>query len=85
MRVVGLLVVGAAGDLVILDAEVSADAGLVQVRPEVVVVEVEADVAVEVAVVVIAGVAFDGAPDLLGRLGVAAKAATPLLGQRIGA
>ena len=32
LRVVGLLVVGAAGDLVILDAEQAADAGLVQVR-----------------------------------------------------
>src|SRR5262249_45389045 len=40
-------------------------------RLEVLVVEVEADVAVEVAVVVVAGVALDGAPDLLGRFGVA--------------
>src|SRR5947209_5657496 len=48
-----------------------ADASLVQVRLQVLVVEVEADVAVEVAVDVVAGVAFDRAPDLLGRFGVA--------------
>ncbi len=73
LRVVRLFLVGAAGDLVVFDAEQAADARLVQVRPQVVVVEVEADVAVEVAVVVVAGVALDGAPDLLGRLGVAAE------------
>ena len=73
LGVVGLLVVGAAGDLVILDAEQAADAGLVQVRLEILVIEVEADVAVEIAVVVVAGIAFDGAPDLLGRFGVAGQ------------
>ena len=52
----------------------AADAGLVQVRLEVLVVEVEADVAVELAVVVVAGIALDGAPDLLGRFGVAGQA-----------
>ena len=75
----------AAGDLVILDAQVAADADLVQVRPEILVIQIEADVAVELAILVIAGIAFDGAPDLLGRFGVAARQATPLLGQRIGA
>ena len=72
--------VGAAGDLVVLDAEMAADAGLVQVRLEVFVIEVEADVAVEVAVVVVAGVALDGAPDLLGRFGVAGQGGDAALG-----
>ena len=51
-----------------------------QVRLEVVVIEIEADVAVELAVDVIAGIAFDGAPDLLGRFGVAAHAGDAALG-----
>ena len=47
LRVVRLLVIAAAGDLVVLDAGVGADAGLVQVRLDVVVIEIEADVAVK--------------------------------------
>ena len=45
-----------------------------QVRLEILVIEIEADVAVEFAIVVIAGIALDGAPDLLGRFGVAGQA-----------
>ena len=50
-RVVGRFLVEAhlAGDLVILDAEQTSDAGVVQVRLDVVVIEIEAHVAVEVA------------------------------------
>src|SRR5262249_46849300 len=72
-RFVGLLVIGASGDLVILDAQQRTNAALMQVGLEIFVIEVETNVAVEVAVVVIAGVALDGAPDLLGGFGVAGQ------------
>ena len=72
-RIVRLLVIGAAGDLVILDAEMAADAGLVQVRPQIVEIEIEADIAVEITIVVVSGISFDGAPDLLGRFGIAGQ------------
>src|SRR5581483_10593103 len=75
-----LLVVRSAGDFVILDAEVAADAGLVQVRPEILEVEVEADVAIKVAIIEVSGIAFHRAPDLLGRFGVAAQRRDAALG-----
>ena len=37
------------------------------------VIEIEADIAVEIAVIVIARIAFDGAPNLLGRFGIAGQ------------
>src|SRR5579871_2813537 len=45
-----------------------------QMRFEVFVIEIEADVAIKIAVVVIAGIALDGTPHLLGRLGIAGQA-----------
>jgi hypothetical protein len=47
------------------------------VRADVLERQVEADVAVEVAIVRIAGIAFRGAPDLLGALGVAGEGRDP--------
>ncbi len=55
----------------VLDAEVYPVAVRVEVGPDVVIVEVEADVPVELPVLVIPGVALPRAPDLLGRLHVA--------------
>src|SRR5262249_25648953 len=71
--VVRLLVVGAAGDLVVLDAEMASNACLVQVRLQVFVIKIEAGIAVKLAGVVGAGLAFDGAPNQLARFGVAAE------------
>ncbi len=84
LRIVGLLLVGPAGNLEILDAQVAADAGLVQVGAQVFVIQIEADVAVKLAVLVIAGIAFDGAPDLLGGLGVAGQDGDAALGTNEG-
>ena len=74
VRVVDPLVVQlVVGDRVVLDAGVDAVPLGVDVRLDVVERQVEADVAVEVAVVRVARVALLGAPDLLGRLHVAAE------------
>ncbi len=80
VRVISFPVRAAAGDLVIFDAGVAADAGLMQVRFDIIVIEIEADVAIELTVDVIAGIAFDGAPNLLRRLGVAPHAGDAALG-----
>src|SRR5205085_8281757 len=66
--VIRLLVIGPAGDLVVFQPQMAADAALVQVGPKVFIIEIEADVAVEVAVVVIPGIAVHGAPNWLGGL-----------------
>ena len=71
--VVDFFLLGSAGDFVILDAKMAADAGFVQVRLEVFEVQVETDVAVKLAVVVIAGVTLDGGPHLFRRLGIAGQ------------
>ena len=74
VRIVGPLVVQlVVGDGVVLDARVHPDALRVHVRADVVHRQVEADVAVEVAVERIARVALLGAPHLLRRLRVAAE------------
>ena len=74
VRIVGPLVVQlVVGDGVVLDARVHPDALRVHVRADVVHRQVEADVAVEVAVERVAGVALLGAPHLLRGLGVAAE------------
>src|SRR5262249_40199896 len=80
VRVISFPVRAAASDLVILDAGVAADTGLMQVWPDIIVVEIEADVAIELAVDVVARIAFDGAPNLLGGLGVAPHAGDAALG-----
>src|SRR5207302_6894105 len=56
-----------------LDAEMRADTAGVQVRLQVIVIEIETDVAVEIAIEVIARVAFNGAPDLLGGFRIASQ------------
>ena len=74
VRVVHPLVVElVVGDRVVLDARVDAVPFGVDVGLDVVERQVEADVSVEVAVVLVARVAFLGAPHLLGRLHVAAE------------
>src|SRR5262245_10696650 len=65
VRIIRLLVIGASGDLVVLNAEMAADARLVEVRSQVLVVKIEPHVAVEVPVGVITGISFDRAPHLL--------------------
>ena len=50
------------------------DAHGMQMWLEILVIEIEADVAIELPVNVVAGITFQGAPDLLGRLGVAPEA-----------
>jgi hypothetical protein len=66
------------GDRVVLDAGVRAVALGMNVRADVVEGQVESDVAVEIAVVPVAGIALARAPDLLRRLGSRANAATPV-------
>ena len=74
VRIVDPLVVQlVVGDGVVLEAGRHPVPLGMDVRPDVVHRQVEADVAVEVAVVRVAGVAVLGAPHLLGRLGVAAE------------
>src|ERR1017187_3344086 len=63
----------AAGDAIVLDASEAALARRGQVRLQVVQIEVEADVAVEVAVTRVARVAGVPAPNLAGGIRVAAK------------
>src|ERR1035438_6280678 len=63
----------AASDAIILDASEAALARRGQVRLQVVQIEVEADVAVEVAIARVARVAGVTAPDLAGGIRVAAK------------
>src|SRR5690349_18542253 len=62
-----------AGDAEVFDAEVAAYAVAVQIRLDVIVVAVEAEVAVELAVVHVAGITDLGAPDLLAGLNIARK------------
>ncbi len=71
LGIVRLLGVGAAGDPVVLDPGVDALAARRQVRPHVVVLQVEADVPVEVAVREVARIALVRAPDLLRALRIA--------------
>ena len=74
VRVVQALVVHrAVGDRVVLDAGERADARRVDVRLDVVERQIEADVAVEVAVARVARVALLRAPDLLAALDVATE------------
>ena len=73
VAVVNLLVARAAGDAVILDAGEPARFRRRQVRFDVIEIEVEADVAVKIAVARVAGVAFVLAPDLPRGIVVAAK------------
>src|SRR5438132_4618523 len=62
-----------ARDPIILDAEIAANAVAVQVRPDVVVVAVEAEIAIELSVIHVTRIADVGAPDLLAGFNVARK------------
>src|SRR5205085_6601758 len=62
-----------AGDAEILDAEVAAYAVTVQVRLDVIVITIKAEVAVELAVVHVAWITDLGAPDLLAGFNIARK------------
>src|SRR5882672_7962504 len=73
LRLVDLLVVSPAGDFVILDSKVAANAGLMQVGPKIFEVQVETDIAIEFAILIIPGVTFNGAPYLLARFRVAGQ------------
>src|SRR5207237_4624646 len=73
LGVVRLLLIRLARDAVILEAGVNALAGRGQVGAHVLVVEVEADVAIEIAIPEVARIAFLGAPHLLGAVGVATE------------
>jgi hypothetical protein len=64
---------GVAGDAMVFDAGKAALSGIGQMRPHVVEIQVEADVAVEIAVIDVAGVAFVFAPDLSRGIEVAAE------------
>src|SRR5205085_3538188 len=66
-----------AGDAVVLDAGVLPIAGGLDVRADVVVIEVPADVPVELAVDGIAGIAVLGAPDLHRALRIARERRHP--------
>src|SRR6059036_4333183 len=57
----------------VLDAGEAADLGRGQVRPEVIEVKVEADVAVEIAIARVARITLVPAPDLFGGIEVAAE------------
>ncbi len=75
------------GDRVVLDSGVHAMALGVHVRTDVVERQVETDVAIEVAVVRVAGIAFLRAPHLLRRLGVTSERrhAAPAVERRVDA
>jgi len=51
-----------------------------QVRLQVLVIEIEADVPIKLAILVISGIAFDGAPDLFGGFGVPCQGRHAALG-----
>ena len=70
---VRLLAIGVAGDPVILEAGEDAGVAVENERPDVLEVQVEADVAIEVAIAGIAGVALVGAPHQPRRGGIAAE------------
>src|SRR5437867_61665 len=61
------------GDTIILEAGEAALLGSGQVRFHIIEVEVEANVAIKIAVTRVAGIAFVAAPNLLGRVAVAPK------------
>src|SRR5207248_2481545 len=71
--VVGFLRARAAGDAMILDAGKTAMFGRRQIRPHVIEIEVEADVAVEIAITRVAGISFVPAPDLFGGIELATE------------
>src|SRR5579884_2141555 len=62
IRIIKLLMIGFAGDAVILDAGVLANAGGILIRLEILLIQIIADVAVIFAIIVIGGVADAGAP-----------------------
>src|SRR5712692_9053940 len=73
LGIVGSLLVGAAGDAVILDPDIDPLSSGWQIRAHMVVVEVVADVAVEVAVINMSRIAFDWTSHLLGGLYISTK------------
>ncbi len=72
-RTVGFLVTGRPGDAVVLEAGEFAQTVRLDVRLDVIELEIVTNIAVEIAIPGIAGVAFDGGPDLHARLDIAAK------------
>jgi hypothetical protein len=73
LRNVRLLVTAVAGNAVILDAGINADTVRVNVWLDVVQVEIVADIAVELAVIEVAGIAVNRTPHLPGRVRVTAE------------
>src|SRR5579884_224963 len=74
--------IGTSRDLIIFDAEQTTDAGLVQVWLQVLIIEIEPDIAIKIAVIIIAGIAFNRAPNLLGRFAVAGQASDIATGRQ---
>src|ERR1041385_6899193 len=70
---VWLLEIVFAGDAIVFDAGIRTDAIRVDIRPDVILFEVVADVAVELAVIVISRISLRSAPDLAGTFRVTAE------------
>src|SRR5206468_11587073 len=77
LRLVGLLVVCLAGDAVVLEPGVNALPGRRKVGADVVPIEIEADVAVEIAVPRVPRVALVRAPDLLRAVRISSEGRYP--------
>ena len=73
LGIVDVLLAAGAGHAVVLETGRDPDPGCRQERVEILEREIETQVAVKVAIEGVAGVAFDGAPHLARRLGVAAE------------
>ena len=73
LAIINLFIRRAAGDAMVFDAGETASAGRGQVWFHIIEIKIEPDVAVEIAVARVPGIAFVPAPDLPGGLRVAAK------------
>src|SRR5258708_9345819 len=81
IAVINLFAARAAGDAIIFDAGEDAFVGSGQIGLEIIEIQIEGDVAVEIAVARVAGIALVAAPDLFGGIEVAAKGGKAIGGQ----
>src|SRR5438034_2575039 len=84
VAIIDLLGLRAACDAIVFDSGEAALVGRGQAGSHIRQIEIEADVAVKIAVARVAGVAFVAAPDLAGGIAVAAKGGNPFGGENRG-
>src|SRR5262249_5765164 len=72
-RHIGFFVIALTGNAMVFDSRVSARAVGMNVRSDVIVIKVIADIAIKLAIIEVPGISLNGAPHLAGRIRVASK------------